>query len=165
MKNGISLDEIDLRILELLQENAQTRFSDMASELSVSSGTIHVRTKKLREMGVIVGSTIVLDVEALGFTLRALVGVVVNNGYPLGNIVSALRNIPEVISCRSTTGRYSMVLEIVCKDAVHLRTTLMERLHAVEGILKIETFLNLEEHFKKPLSLLHESEEGIISRA
>jgi len=165
MKNGISLDEIDLRILELLQENAQTRFSDMAAELSVSSGTIHVRTKKLREMGVIVGSTIVLDLEVLGFTLRALVGIGVNAGHPLSSVVSSLESIPEVVSCRSTTGRYSMILEIVCKDALHLRTTLMDRLYSVKGISKIETFLNLEEHFKKPLSLLHEQQEGLISRA
>ncbi len=155
MKNGISLDKVDLRILEILQENAQTRFSDMASELNVSSGTIHVRTKKLREMGIIKGSGINLDMETLGYHLRATIGMDIHAQANLDEIVQKLKEIPEVLSCYSTTGRYSMLVNVASKNAKHLKKVLLNRISQIPGIEKLETFLSLEEHFVKPLELLN----------
>ena len=155
MKNGIALDKVDLRILEILQANAQTRFSDMAEELSVSSGTIHVRTNKMREIGIIQGSSINVDMDGLGYHLRAFIGINIHARAELKTIISELKVIPEVLTCHSTTGRYSMIVSIASKNSKHLKKVLLNRISRISGVEKIETFLSLEEHFQKPLELLN----------
>ena len=59
------LDEIDHQILDVLIENARTPFTDIAKQLVVSAGTIHVRVKKMEEEGIIKGSTLTIDYEKM----------------------------------------------------------------------------------------------------
>ena len=69
------LDELDHQILEALIENARTPFTDIAKNLLVSAGTIHVRVKKMEEEGVIKGSTLSVDYNKMGYTFIAYVGL------------------------------------------------------------------------------------------
>ena len=64
------LDELDHQILEALIENARTPFTDIAKNLLVSAGTIHVRVKKMEDEGVIKGSTLSVDYNKMGFIAR-----------------------------------------------------------------------------------------------
>jgi Lrp/AsnC family transcriptional regulator for asnA, asnC and gidA len=73
------LDELDHQILEALIENARTPFTDIAKNLLVSAGTIHVRVKKMEEEGVIKGSTLSVDYNKMGYTFIAYVGLFLEN--------------------------------------------------------------------------------------
>lgn len=171
MKNGngngngnghsVNLDRIDLRILEILQDNAQTRFSDMADELDVSSGTIHVRTKKMKEHGIIEGSTVKINLEKLGYDLQATAGIEVNADSNMCVVISKLKEVPEIVSCASTVGRFSMIISIVCKDTKHLKRILHDEISNISGVSRIETFLCLEHHFDKSLQLLTNKQEAM----
>lgn len=69
------VDELDIKIISLLQKNARLSFREIARELDVAVGTVYNRIKKLEENGVIKGYAPVLDYEKLGFGLTALIGV------------------------------------------------------------------------------------------
>lgn len=69
------VDELDIKIISLLQKNARLSFREIARELDVAVGTVYNRIKKLEESGVIKGYAPVLDYEKLGFGLTALIGV------------------------------------------------------------------------------------------
>ncbi|MEO2151866.1 MAG: Lrp/AsnC family transcriptional regulator [Thermococcus sp.] len=69
------VDELDLKIISLLQKNARLSFREIARELDVAVGTVYNRIKKLEEEGVIKGYAPVLDYEKLGFGLTALIGI------------------------------------------------------------------------------------------
>ena len=55
------LDELDLQILELLIKDCRTPYLEIARICHVSGGTIHVRMKKMEDLGIIRGSRIVLN--------------------------------------------------------------------------------------------------------
>ena len=67
------LDEIDHQILDLLIDNTRTPFTDIAKQLDISAGTVHVRVRKMEEIGIIKGSTLTLDYDRLGYTFIAYV--------------------------------------------------------------------------------------------
>jgi len=69
------MDELDLRIISLLQRNARLSYREIARELNVAVGTVYNRIKRLEREGVIKGYAPVLDYEKLGFGLTALIGI------------------------------------------------------------------------------------------
>jgi Lrp/AsnC family transcriptional regulator, regulator for asnA, asnC and gidA len=71
----IKLDEIDHQILDMLIDNTRTPFTDIAKKLLISAGTVHVRVKKMEEGGIILGSSLTVDYEKLGYAFIAYVGI------------------------------------------------------------------------------------------
>lgn len=61
------IDKLDIDILNLLVHQARLPYTDIAQELLVSPGTIHVRMKKLEKLGVVTGAELIVDVSKLGF--------------------------------------------------------------------------------------------------
>jgi Lrp/AsnC family transcriptional regulator for asnA, asnC and gidA len=72
------LDEVDHQILDMLIDNTRVPFTDIA-KLLISAGTVHVRVKKMEDAGIIMGSSLVLDYDKLGYSFIAYVGVFLNN--------------------------------------------------------------------------------------
>ncbi|NJW55277.1 Lrp/AsnC family transcriptional regulator, partial [Salinimicrobium oceani] len=65
------LDETDHQILNMLIDNTRTPFTDIAKKLNISAGTVHVRVKKMEEAGIILGSSLTLNYEKLGYAFIA----------------------------------------------------------------------------------------------
>jgi len=61
MSKGVELDVLDRKILTILMEDAVVPYTEIAKQLDVSAGTIHVRMKKLLEQGVVKGSQLIID--------------------------------------------------------------------------------------------------------
>ena len=57
------LDEVDHQILDLMIDNTRTPFTDIAKQLNISAGTVHVRVRKMEEIGIITGSTLTVDYD------------------------------------------------------------------------------------------------------
>ena len=62
------LDEVDHQILDMLIDNTRVPFTDIAKKLLISAGTVHVRVKKMEDAGIIMGSSLVLDYDKLGYS-------------------------------------------------------------------------------------------------
>ena len=69
------LDDIDLRILSILMQDAKTPYTDIAKQLFVSSGTVHVRMKKMEEMGIIKSFNLQVNHHLLGYDITAFLGI------------------------------------------------------------------------------------------
>jgi len=143
------IDNLDIQILSILMKNATTPYTEIAKELIVSGGTIHVRMKKLEEMGVIKGASLEVDPQKLGYDITAFVGIYLEKSSLYDTVAKDLRRIPEIIRLNYTTGNYSMFLEIVCKDIDQLRFVLHDELQKIKGIERTETFISLEEDFSR----------------
>jgi Lrp/AsnC family transcriptional regulator for asnA, asnC and gidA len=61
------LDEIDKKILDFLVENTRMPFTEIAKQMDVSAGTIHVRVKKMEDAGIILGSSLIIDYSKLDY--------------------------------------------------------------------------------------------------
>ncbi len=140
----IRLDEVDHQILQALIENCRTPFTDIAKKLLVSAGTIHIRVKKMEEMGVIKGSTLVLDYEKLNLTFIAYVGLYVDNSSSFPLIINEIKKIPEVTVAHLTTGKFAMFCKIRAKNTSHAKDIIF-RLDEIKGVIRTETSISLEE--------------------
>ena len=153
MKTNYHIDNIDLKILSILSKNAKMPYTEVAKKVLVSGGTVHVRMKKLENMGVVKGTRLQIDYAKLGYKMKLFMGIYLEKSYLYKDAVRALKLIPEVIELHAITGKYTIFAKILCKDAVHLRKVLDTRIHKVKGITRTESFLSIEESFKEVLSL------------
>ncbi|MFN0216182.1 MAG: Lrp/AsnC ligand binding domain-containing protein [Saprospiraceae bacterium] len=151
------LDQLDLQILTKLVEDGKMPYTDIAKQLFVSSGTIHVRMKKMEELGIVKSASLIIDYHKLGYDLTAFLGIYLENSSYYDEVIEHLRNIPEVVSAHYTTGVFAILCKIVCKDTNHLRQVLQDKIQKVVGIQRTETFVSLEERISRPVNFLEES--------
>jgi len=147
------IDNLDIQILSILMKNATTPYTEIAKELIVSGGTIHVRMKKLEEMGVIKGASLEVDPQKLGYDITAFLGIFLEKGSQYNEAVRQLKTVKEIVELHYTTGSWSIFAKIVCHDTTHLREVLNEQIQSVKGIQRTETFISLEESIKRQITL------------
>ncbi len=148
------LDQLDHQILAKLIEDGKMPYTDIAKQLFVSSGTIHVRMKKMEDLGIVKGSSITLDYHKLGYDVTAFLGIYLDNSSLYEAVIEHLEKIPELVSANYTTGAYSILCKIVCKDTNHLRHVLQDKIQKIPGIQRTETFISLDERISRPVNFL-----------
>lgn len=146
-------DNLDLQILGILMEDATIPYTEIAKKLIVSGGTIHVRMKKMQDLGVLKGSHLIIDPQKIGYDICAFLGIFLEKGSQYKDAVENLRGIKEIVELHYCTGLYSMFAKIICRDTTHLRHVLNEDIQGVKGIQRTETFISLEESIKRQITL------------
>jgi Lrp/AsnC family transcriptional regulator for asnA, asnC and gidA len=153
MKPDYEFDNVDLAILSLLQENAALPYTEIAKKVHVSPGTVHVRMKKMEELGVVKGAELKINYAQLGFDVTAFLGIYLQQSSYYDKALADLKKIPEVINVHYTTGAYSMFVKIVCRDTNHLREVLHDKIQKVYGLERTETMISLEESIDRNIIL------------
>jgi len=149
MSHKANLDKLDYQIIQEMMENAEISYADLGKKLFVSGGTIHVRIKKLEEVGIVKGTRLTVDLKALGYDVIAFIGIYLEKSSLYDTVAKDLRKIPEIVRLNYTTGNYSMFAEVVCKDIQQLRFVLHDELQKIKGIERTETFISLDESFSR----------------
>jgi Lrp/AsnC family transcriptional regulator, regulator for asnA, asnC and gidA len=153
MQANSEIDKTDTQILSLLMENANIPYTDIAKEVNVSPGTVHVRMKKMEQMGIVKGSQLNIDYARLGFDITAFLGIYLERSSFYDEAAKGLLKIPEIVNIHYTTGNYSMFVKLVCRDTNHLREVLHDKIQKVAGIQRTETFISLEESINRNIKL------------
>ncbi|UII27076.1 Lrp/AsnC ligand binding domain-containing protein [Fulvivirga maritima] len=153
MPANYEIDNVDLKILEILLKNAKKPYTEVAKQVFVSGGTVHVRMKKLEDMGVVEGTTLKIDYTKLGYDITAFIGIFLSKSELYDQVIAALKQIPEIINVHYTTGNYSMFAKIHCKDTQHLKNVLHDKIQRVEGIVRTDTMISLEESINRNIQL------------
>ncbi len=151
MGKNYEIDNIDLKILNILMEDAKIPYTEVAKKVFVSGGTVHVRMKKLEEMGVVQGTTLKMDYGKLGFDVTCFMGIFLEKSSLYDKVVVQLKNISEIVKIHYTTGNYNIFIKIHCRDTQHLKDVLHDKIQTVEGIERTETFISLEESLNRHL--------------
>ena len=151
---NLKIDKLDLQILDALMHDAAQPYTELAKKLYVSGGTIHVRMRKLNEMGIVKSSSLQIDYEALGYDISAFLGIYLDKSSLYDDVSSQLKAIPEIVSAHYTTGQYSIFAKIVCRDTNHLRDVLHDKIQKIQGIQRTETFISLQESINRPVDIL-----------
>lgn len=114
-----TMDEIDLKIISLLQEDARMSFSRIAGKLGISVGTAYNRIRGLEENGVLKGYTVIVDPAKLGQTLTAIV-LIQADGKHLVEVEREVSKIDNVICVYDITGDYDIAVIARFKDRFSL---------------------------------------------
>ena len=165
MHNETGIDSLDIDILKALQTNSRRPFQDIARDLQISGGTVHVRVNKLKEMGIIEGSRILLNPSKLGYDVCAYVGVNLHNARDCDIVVEQISQLKEIQEIHYTTGEYSMFLKVYAKTTKGLHHFLSEKLHSLPEIQSTETFISLDKPFEReiPIELDAITQSDVVS--
>jgi len=136
------IDDIDLRIIKILNEDGRIPFSQIARQLGVSAGMIRQRYHRLVRDGALMVVAITNPL-LMGYNIMATIGVKVNVNALL-EIADQIASFEEVIYLVLLTGSYDLLIEIVCRDNDHLLRFLTEKLNSVEGVKDTITFMHLQ---------------------
>ncbi|MCW4023368.1 MAG: Lrp/AsnC family transcriptional regulator [archaeon] len=109
------VDEIDRKIIRLLQEDARKSFNKIADSLGIAVGTAYNRVKNLEDSGILKGYTILLDSARLGYGLTSLILIQADGSY-LADVEKQLASLDEVICIYDITGDYDMAVVARFKD-------------------------------------------------
>ncbi len=153
MSQNLEIDSLDKQILSILMNDATIPYTEIAKELIISGGTVHVRMKKLQEMGVVVGANLIIDPSKIGYDICAFLGIFLEKGSEYNKAVEQMKRIEEIVELHYTTGTYSMFAKIICKDTQNLRQVLNEKIQAIVGVQRTETFISLEESIKRQIQV------------
>ncbi len=137
----------------IIQTSVFFLYTEIGKRVFVSGGTVHVRMKKLEQMGIVKGSQLVIEPAKLGWDISAFLGIYLEKSSLYEQVAAELENIPEVVNIPYTTGIYSIFIKIVCRDTGHLREILHDKIQKVNGIQRTETFISLEERINRSIPL------------
>ncbi|MFN4122960.1 MAG: Lrp/AsnC ligand binding domain-containing protein [Flavobacteriales bacterium] len=157
MNKTPDIDLLDRKILTILMKDAVVPYTEIAKQLEVSAGTIHVRMKKLIDYGVVTGSQLIINPSVIGYDICAFIGIFLDKGSVYTEVREKMKQIPEVVELHYTTGAYSIFAKILCRDTNHLREVLNEKIQSIEGIQRTETFITLEQGFSRQIDVMQEN--------
>lgn len=147
------MDSIDCRIINFLTINAKIPISELAEQIGISGTAIHKRIKKLEKKKVFTGSQININPKKVGFTTLAFVGIYLEKAVDVNFAIKKLNEIEEITECHYTTGDWSILIKIYCKDNQHLMKLLNKRIQAIKGVSRTETFISLDQQISRQIRI------------
>jgi Lrp/AsnC family transcriptional regulator for asnA, asnC and gidA len=149
----IEIDGIDKEILRFLMEDARKPILQIANKIGISGAAIHQRLRKLEDANVISGSRLIVNTKVLGYNTMAFVGVYLDKASSNAEAVKELKKIPEVLECHYTTGNWSILIKIICRDNEHLMNLLNKKIQPIDGVSRTETFISLDQQIERQIQL------------
>lgn len=147
------IDGIDKKILRFLMDDARKPILEIARHIGISGAAIHQRLRKLEASGLISGSKFVVNPKVLGYTTMAYIGIFLDKAMSNPKAVAALVKIPEVLECHYTTGNWSILIKVLCKDNEHLMQVLNKEIQQIEGVSRTETFISLAQQIDRQIHI------------
>jgi len=143
----VDIDEVDHAILRVLQEDGGLSAKDVGSKVGLSQPAASRRIKKLETAGVILGRSIILDREKLGFDVVVYLGVkLVTKGLlSIEDFERAVCAIPEVQLVQHVLGVYDYRLKVVARDISDFERILRRRIMTLPGVGNVESNVLLSE--------------------
>jgi Lrp/AsnC family transcriptional regulator for asnA, asnC and gidA len=149
----VKIDGIDKKILRYLMEDARRPILEIARNIGISGAAIHQRLRKLEKSGLIAGSKFVINPKILGYTTMAYIGIFLDKAMSNPTAVKALEKIPEVLECHYTTGNWSILIKVLCRDNEHLMQVLNKHIQQIEGVSRTETFISLNQQIDRQITV------------
>ena len=154
MKNDIiKLDGIDKKILKMLMENSRRPILEIAKNIGISGAAIHQRLRKLEKNNLIIGSSIKVNTKILGYTTMAFIGIFLDRATNNKTVVNQLKEIKEILECHYTTGDWSILAKLICKDNEDLMEILTKKIQTINGVARTETYISLEQQISRQITL------------
>ena len=149
----IEIDGIDKEILRDLMNDARKPILQIANKIGISGAAIHQRLRKLEQAGVISGSKFIVDTKVLGYSTMAFIGIYLERASNNPEVVKELKKIPEVLECHYTTGNWSILIKIICRDNEHLMQLLNKKIQSIKGVSRTETYISLEQQIERQIQI------------
>lgn len=148
------MDELDKKILEILQDDDKTPYYEIGKMLGVGSTTVHSRVKKMVEKGIIVKFAAVVDPKKVGFPACKMIGLTVQPD-KIEEVAEKIAKYPEVTMIGTTGGDHDIVMEVIGTDERAIGRFINEKVKTIEGVksgigmIHVSTFTEVYKHNPK----------------
>ena len=139
----MTLDSIDAKILEVLQENARVSISELSKKINLSLSAVSERLKKLESSGVIEQYTTILNPKAMDKNLHAMMMVSVDGLGDRKELIRLVNESEEILECYFIAGPCDYILKVATKDTDSLADLVMA-VKAIKGVKTTETNIFLD---------------------
>ena len=135
------LDDIDKKILNILQENGRITNAELAGRVGMSPPPMLERVKKLEKKGIIKKYVTLLDPESIGKGTMALVSGSLDRHHikSIDQFTRAIEKLPEVMECYHITGEEDYILKVAINDIREYEDFVLKKLTKIQAINKIKT--------------------------
>lgn len=139
---AVTLDEIDLKILDILQKHGRTKRNDLAEAVQLSLPSVSERLKKLEDGGVITGYLATVDPKKLGKDITAFIFVTVDSSKHYPSFLEHAKHVDDILECHAITGEGSHLLKVRTANTNSLEK-LLAKIQAWTGVTSTRTHLVL----------------------
>ncbi len=141
------MDSVDRKIIDALRLNGRATYAELGRQVGLSASAVHERVGKLETTGVITGYHAVVDPNAVGLGVTALVGIHPTDTADDEELATALGRLPEVESCYGVAGDDAFVVKVRVATVDELERTL-GRLRKIDGVSRTRTTVVLSTRFE-----------------
>lgn len=139
------MDDIDKKILNILQQNDKTQYQRIAKQLDLGASTVHYRIKKLMKEDIITSFSAIIDPEKVGYNTSAVIGLNVDP-LKMHDIALHLTTYDEVQLVTTSSGDHDIIINILAKNGKHLWRFINEHIKPIDGVEKkihVSTYLDI----------------------
>ena len=140
-----NLDNIDTKILNILQKDSSRTTKSIAEELGLTTSPIFERIKKLEKEGYIKKYVAVLDNKKIGLKLTVFISITLQGhtrSY-LEKFVKEINNFPEIVECHRVSGNFDYLLKLVVEDIEAYETFIMSKLTLLPYLGNVQSLITL----------------------
>ncbi len=138
----MTVDETDIKILELLQKEGRTRRNDLAEKVGLSLPAVSDRLRKLEESGMISGYFAKVDHQQLGKDITAFVIVTIDSSKHFNSFIEHVNSADDILECHAITGEGTHMLKVRTENTGSLEK-LLAKIQSWAGVLKTTTSMVL----------------------
>jgi DNA-binding Lrp family transcriptional regulator len=131
------LDEVNLKILDILSRDASRPFVDIAKELEISDATVHIRVRRLRAAGILRKFTIATDNALLGYDHLAFIGINISRGTS-EEVIVALSPLDEILELHELYGEFDLLLKVRARSLEQMRDIVVNKLGKIPQITEAQ---------------------------
>jgi Lrp/AsnC family leucine-responsive transcriptional regulator len=139
---GMTLDDIDVKIIEALQKNGRTRRNDLAEAVGLSLPSVSERLRKLEENGYLTGYHATVDYKKMGKDICAFIFVTVDSSKHYSQFLEHAHSVDEILECHAITGEGSHLLKVRTTNTSSLEK-LLAKIQTWGGVVSTRTNLVL----------------------
>lgn len=136
------IDEIDIKLLNILQSSGRTRRNELAEKVGLSIPSVSERLKKMEDHGFILGYTAQVDPKKLGKDITAFIAVKVDSSRHFQTFINHAYENDEVLECHAITGDGSHLLKIRTENTTSLER-LLSKIQSWTGVTDTKTSIVL----------------------
>jgi len=141
------LDTIDLKILNLMQQDASLSTAELAERVGLSQSPCWRRIQRMREEGYIKSQVVIVDRLKLGYHMQmfAQMKMARLSDAERADFVRAVQNIPEILECYTVFGEMDVMLKIIAPDVTWYQEFIFSTLLKLPGVQDVRSIVTLVE--------------------
>jgi Lrp/AsnC family transcriptional regulator for asnA, asnC and gidA len=136
-KHDSVLDDVNLRIIDILSKDSSTPFVEIAKQIGISDATVHLRVRRLIAAGIIIKFTISVDNNLLGYDHLAFIRINLKPGFA-DQVTEELSNIEEVLEIHEMHNAFDLFLKIRAKNLSDIRDIIEKKIRRLPNVLETE---------------------------